>query len=139
VHWVTRKLHEARELACDERAIECGGFTAPEYASHLLDVVARTGGRAAYEALAIGRTAARLERRIDSLLEDRGPRRGSSHHAAVLTMLLIAALVGLRPQLAVPTTPAASSQAVSVADPGQQTSHDEGGCDEQGITLQCGP
>jgi hypothetical protein len=98
VHWVTRKMHEARELACDERAIERGAFAAPEYAEHLLDVLARTRGHAAYEALAIGRTAQRLERRIDRLLERARSRRPSARHAAVLLALLLAALVGFRPE-----------------------------------------
>ena len=128
VHWVTRKLKEARELACDERAIERGAFDTSEYASHLLEVVARSRGRVAYEALAIGRTGTRLERRIDQLLEDGSPRKPSLRHDAVLIVLLMAALVGFRPQPAAP----------SVADR-RPASFDDGGCDEPDVSLQCGP
>lgn len=126
VHWIARKLQDARELACDERAIERGGFTTPEYASHLLDVVARTRGRVTRDALAMAHTAARLERRIDWLLDDNRP---LLRHAAVMFTLLLAALVALRPELAAPTfTTAASIPA----------DFDEG-CDEAAAALQCGP
>lgn len=139
VHWVARKLHEARELACDERAIERGNFTAQEYAGHLIEVVARTRGRVTREALAMGRTAARLERRIDWLLDCDRARRPIIGHAVVLTVLLTAALVALRPRAAMPTVSRASGPSVFDADASQLSSFDEGGCDESSLALQCGP
>src|SRR6185312_14939220 len=42
VHFISRKLDEARELACDERAIARGGLCPIEYAGLLVDVVALT-------------------------------------------------------------------------------------------------
>src|SRR4029077_10579002 len=41
VRWVSRKLAEARELACDEHAIQRGGFCAADYGRHLLEVVSQ--------------------------------------------------------------------------------------------------
>jgi beta-lactamase regulating signal transducer with metallopeptidase domain len=128
VHWVARKLQEAREVACDQRAIECGAFRASEYATYLLEVVAKSRGRAGHEALAIGRTAARLERRIHHLLEDGSPPRPRLRHAALLSLLLMAALIGLRPQLAAPSVPHS-----------QPVRFEQGGCDEASVALQCGP
>jgi beta-lactamase regulating signal transducer with metallopeptidase domain len=139
VHWIARKLHDARELACDERAIERGGFSAPEYASHLLEVVARTRGRVTRDTLAIGHTAARLERRIDWLLDDNRPQRPIFTHAAVLIMLLTVALVELRPQPAATASLAASRRSVPSADASHLSNIDEGGCDEPSVALQCGP
>jgi beta-lactamase regulating signal transducer with metallopeptidase domain len=139
VHWVTRKLHEARELACDERAIERGAFTATDYAKHLLDVVAQTRGHAAHEALAIGRTAQRLERRIDRLLEDASPRRMHVHHAAVLFALLFAALVGFRPQ----RTPPAAARVPELPVFGDcaklAAALADDSCTDGSCALQCGP
>jgi len=98
VRWVSRKLDEARELACDERAIQRGGFSAADYGRHLLEVVSRTrqpltlGG-----GLAISQSSFRLERRIDRLLEEAWSSRASSWQGAVLALLAVASLFGLRP------------------------------------------
>jgi beta-lactamase regulating signal transducer with metallopeptidase domain len=136
VHWVSRKLQEARELACDERAIERGAFSAPEYASHLLEVVAATCGRADHHALAIGRSALRLERRIDRLLEVELPRSLGWRHGAVLLVLLFAALIGFRP--AVPAAPlpvfgACGGRGASLQPPAADS------CSGDDCALQCQP
>jgi hypothetical protein len=98
VHWASRRLDEARELACDERAIERGGFSAVEYGQHLVAVVAlgherlATGG-----ALSLGRSGRRLERRIDHLLRDTGSRRWSWLEAGIVALLSLGSLLSVRP------------------------------------------
>ncbi|MEO8180833.1 MAG: M56 family metallopeptidase [Deltaproteobacteria bacterium] len=102
VRWVSRKLDEARELACDERAIERGGFSAADYGRHLVDVVARAREQLAQgDGLAIGQSSFRLERRIDRLLEEawaRSPKWWvSCWQGVVLALLAIGSLFGVRP------------------------------------------
>ena len=98
VYWVRRHLGEARELACDERAIQRGGFSAAEYGRHLLDVVAMTQVRVgANNALAIGRASRRLERRIDRLLDEAWSKRKVWREGIALVLLVLFAVVGLRP------------------------------------------
>jgi Zn-dependent protease with chaperone function len=98
VHWVSRQLDLARELACDQRVIQRGGFSVAGYGAHLIQVVlaARdrlsTGG-----ALAIGRSASRLELRIDRLIEQDGARRSRWLEAAALLLLAAGALTAVRP------------------------------------------
>jgi beta-lactamase regulating signal transducer with metallopeptidase domain len=138
VHWVTRKLQEERELACDERALERGMFAATDYANLLLDVVARTRGQVAHEALAIGRTAQRLERRIDRLLEDAVPRRPTARQATILLGLLVAALIAFRPQLPPPLAAVAPELPVFGACAAQAAAL-ANDCSDGSCALQCGP
>jgi beta-lactamase regulating signal transducer with metallopeptidase domain len=96
VHFISRKLDEARELACDERAIARGGLCPIEYARILVDVVALTRPPLGTDALAIGRTAWRLERRVERLLAQPWSTSLRSVHFATVLLLMAAALVGLR-------------------------------------------
>ena len=98
VHWVSAKLDQARELACDERAIRRGALAPAEYGLHLVDVVAAARGqRAMGGALAIGSGSGRLERRIDRLLAASWGQRTSWREGAALTVLAVGLFVGLRP------------------------------------------
>jgi hypothetical protein len=95
---VSGKLDEARELACDERAIQRGCLSPAEYGRHLVDVVTATRGRLALGgALAIARTPLRLERRIDRLLDEPWSRRAGWIRTAALALLAAASLVALAP------------------------------------------
>jgi len=102
VRWVSRKLAEARELACDERAIERGGFSAADYGRHLVDVVARAREQLAQgDGLAIGQSSFRLERRIDRLLQEAWARNAKGWakcwQGLVLALLVVGSLFGVRP------------------------------------------
>jgi len=98
VHWVSRKLDEARELACDECAILRGGFSAADYGLHLLEVVSRARAPLALGgSLAIGQSSFSIERRLDRLLEEAWARRASWWQGAVLGLLALASLYGVRP------------------------------------------
>lgn len=98
VHWVSAKLDQARELACDERAIRRGALAPAEYGLHLVDVVAAARGqRAIGGALAIGSAPGRLERRIDRLLAPGGGQRTGWREGAALAVLALGLFVGLRP------------------------------------------
>jgi hypothetical protein len=123
VHWASRRLDEVRELACDERAIECGGFSAVEYGQHLVAVVALSRERLATGgALRFGRSGHRLERRIDHLLRATRSRRWSGLEAGVLAVLALGSLLSVRParELVAPRaeiSAAASTAATSTAAP----------------------
>jgi hypothetical protein len=116
VHWASRRLDEVRELACDERAIECGGFSAVEYGQHLVAVVAlgrerlATGG-----ALRFGRSGHRLERRIDHLLRATQSRRWRGLEAGVLAVLALGSLLSVRPARELVAPRAEVSAAASTA------------------------
>jgi beta-lactamase regulating signal transducer with metallopeptidase domain len=108
VHWVCAKLDEARELACDQRAIQRGAFPAVEYGQHLLAVVALARERLAVAgALSIARSAWRLERRIDRLLQEAWSRRRRWPEGAALALLAVGSLLGLRPAQPLPQPSAA--------------------------------
>jgi hypothetical protein len=147
VHWVCRKLDEARELACDERAIQCGAFPAVEYGQHLVAVVALARERLAVGgALSIARSAWRLERRIDRLLQGAWSERRSWLEGAVLSLLGVCSLFGVRPapSLAPPSAVAVAAElpASSVRLDGPLMSIDESqlpSCVLQGCGTQCVP
>jgi len=108
VHWVSRPLDLARELACDERVIQRGGFSIASYGAHLIQVVLAARDRLGIGgALAIGRSPSRLEQRIDRLIEQDGARRSRWLEATALLLLSAASLTAIRPapQLA-PAVPA---------------------------------
>lgn len=108
VHWVCRQLDEARELACDERAIRRGALSAPAYGEHLLAVVSLAQGRRPLSSvLGIGRAGARLERRILRLLQGAADRSASAGERAALALLLVCAVFAVRPgqQLTQPISP----------------------------------
>jgi beta-lactamase regulating signal transducer with metallopeptidase domain len=108
VHWVCRQLDEARELACDERAIRRGELSAPAYGEHLLAVVSLAQGRRMLSsALGMGRAGARLERRIVRLLQGAADRSPSAGERAALALLLLCAVFAVRPghELAQPSAP----------------------------------
>jgi len=121
VHWVCQKLDEARELACDERAIQRGAIPVVEYGQHLLAVVTLARERLAVGgALSIGRSGWRLERRIERLLQEAWSRRSRWLEFAALGLLAVCSLMGLRPapELALPMAPPLPSslvESVSVA------------------------
>ena len=146
VHWVCLQLDEARELACDERAIRCGAFPAVEYGQHLVAVVALARERLAVGgALRIARSAWRLERRIDRLLQGAWAERRSWLEGAALSVLAVCALLGVRPapalRLAAPS--AAAELPASSGLPGEPLmSIDESQlprCVLQGCGTQCVP
>jgi beta-lactamase regulating signal transducer with metallopeptidase domain len=131
VRWVSRKLDEARELACDERAIQRGGFSAADYGRHLVDVVARAREQLALGGvLAIGQGSFRLERRIDRLLQEAWARNSrwwaSCWQGAVLGLLVVASLFGIRPArdltpalaaaLSAPATPSDTNISLDLSD-----------------------
>jgi beta-lactamase regulating signal transducer with metallopeptidase domain len=99
VHWVNGRLDEARELACDELAIRRGGISASDYVRHLVDVIAGAsrGPVGLDDALAIGRSSWRLERRVDHLLNEAWSQRSSGLQRAGLAVLTAAALLAVRP------------------------------------------
>lgn len=152
VHWVCRKLDEARELACDERAMVRGALSPIDYGEHLLAVVTLARGRRALSsALGMGRAGARLEQRIERLLQaGSGPQRRrerspSGWERLALGLLLVCALFGVRPtrELAQPLTEPLTGARVGQAD----VSSDGGGASlmsiaegpEPSCTLQsCG-
>ncbi len=106
VHWVCRQLDEARELACDERAIQEGAIPVAEYGKHLLAVVMLARERlAAGGALSMGRSAWRLERRIERLLQEAWSRRSRWLEAAAFGLLAVCSSLGLRPAPALPEAP----------------------------------
>jgi beta-lactamase regulating signal transducer with metallopeptidase domain len=151
VHWVCRKLDEARELACDERAIQCGAFPAVEYGQHLLAVVALARERLAVGgALSIANSAWRLERRIDRLLQGAWSERRSWLEGAALCLLAVCALLGVRPAPALGLAASApGAVAVAAGLPASSVLPDESlmsidesqlpSCARQGCGTQCVP
>lgn len=114
VHWVALKLGESRELACDERAIASGRFSAVEYAQHLVDLArfVRERGTPA-GALAVGRSGRKLERRIDRLLESPNTRQLTAFDLLTVIALAVGLGLGLRPAERL----APLAQRVAVPDP----------------------
>jgi BlaR1 peptidase M56 len=151
IHWVCRRLDEARELACDERAIREGAIPVVEYGQHLLAVVMLARERLAVGgALSIGRSAWRLERRIERLLQEAWSRRSCWLEAAAVGLLAVCSLMGLRPAPALPIAPELPStlmQAVgepasdaNVAGPLMSTDElAEPDCVRQSCGTQCVP
>lgn len=142
VHFISHKLGEARELACDEQAIARGGLCPVDYARLLVDVVALTRAPTGAEALAMGRGAWRLERRVERLLAESWSRPLRALQCAALLLLTAAALIGVRvepwravsalPELALP---ACDGSAMSY-EPEPQPS---AACPEADSALQSGP
>ena len=141
VHFISRKLDEARELACDERAIARGGLCPIEYAGLLVDVVTLTRSPLGSEALAMGRSAWHLERRVERLLAQPWSAPLRTAQLATMLLLMVAALVGLRIEPLRATNASAPAEIGQPACDGTATSDapppaaDTGGdCD-----LQCSP
>lgn len=156
VHWVCRKLDEARELACDERAMARGALSPVDYGEHLLAVVTLARCRRTLSsALGMGRAGARLERRIERLLRaEAGPQRGGERglrawERLALGLLLVCALFGVRPtrelaQLAAPPSGVRPPEAPPRSDEGAGPlmSIAEGpvpSCTMQSCGTQCAP
>jgi hypothetical protein len=126
VHWVSQKLDEARELACDERAIQSGGFSAVEYGRHLVDVVAQ------------GREWLALERRIERLLQEAWLRRCAWLEALCLSLLALGLLLGIRPEQelgppAAVATASAGDEPASADTPGRGLDDHQSLDDLQGL------
>jgi len=151
VHWVCGKLDEARELACDERAIQRGAFPPVEYGQHLLAVVALARERLAVGgALSIAGSAWRLERRIDRLLQQAWSQRPRWLEGVALALLAVCSLLGVRPAQP-PLVPSAApgvlvdlagAAASSVEPDGPLMSIDQGDvpdCVRQSHGAQCVP
>ncbi|MEY2934701.1 MAG: hypothetical protein RL033_5450 [Pseudomonadota bacterium] len=157
VHWVCRKLDEARELACDERAMARAALSPVDYGEHLLAVVTLARCRRTLSStLGMGRAGARLERRIERLLQaEAGPQPGaergpSAWERLVLGLLLVGALFGVRPTRDLTPPLAAQQSGLRPSEPAPVS--EEGGgplmsiaegpvpsCTMQSCGTQCAP
>ena len=96
VHFVANKLGEARELACDERAIASADLCPVEYARVLVEVMALTRAPRRSEVLAMGRGARLLSRRVERILAGAWSRPLRAAQQLALLLLTAAAVVGVR-------------------------------------------
>ncbi len=92
VHWVCRRIDDAREMACDEWACDRQFIDRVAYARFLVAVAKRSHIEAPLPATALFRRRSRLESRIDSLI---GRRSTPRLNVALATALSAWAIVGL--------------------------------------------
>ena len=88
-HWVSRRIEQHRELACDQLAIERGGLSPAAYARVLLDAFRNSvRGPSSLAVLEMAPRSSNLEARIDRLLRLDRPR--STKWAAVAVVACVA-------------------------------------------------
>jgi len=91
VWWVSRRIDDAREIACDQWALAVAGTGPRDYARALLELARRSRGAQVAGAIAMAPRPGQLGRRVDALLAA-APRRPRTSRIAALALACWAVL-----------------------------------------------